>query len=78
MRKLFNIQRCYFYSVSNVEGGGVVKECSGNWEVQENNLNMLGNNNLFIHSKGSHKERSELRKGLIGAQGICICRSTSV
>ena len=69
MRKLFNTQKCYFYSVSNVEGGGVVKECSGNWEVQENNLNMLGNNNLFIHSKGSYKERSELRKGTDRSSG---------
>lgn len=29
-RKLFNTQRCCFYSVSKVEGGGMVKECCGN------------------------------------------------
>ena len=30
MRKLFNTQRCYFYSVSKVDGAGMVKECCGN------------------------------------------------
>jgi len=56
---------------------GWVKECNVNWEVQENNLNILGNNNLFIHSKGPYKgqnwERDWLELRVYAYVGAHLC-----